>query len=99
MFLWIIRARSSTPVDFVNLSSWEHVNCILNWANSMANSAASAVLFDNLRECVVTIELDSLVARISTSEVATTALETVFLIDDRGQKFLLIHLINWGNVP
>ena len=99
MFLGIVRPRSSAPVDFVNLSSWEHMNCILNWTYSMANSAASAVLFNNLRECVVTIELDSLITRISTSEVATTALEAVFLIDNWGQKFLLCHLINWRNVP
>jgi len=49
----------------------------------MADSAASAVLFYDLRERVVTIELDGLVSRVSASKEATAALKTVLIVDYR----------------
>ena len=83
MFLREVSTGLHAKVLFVNHCARNHVNRVLNWANCMANGAASAVLFYNLRERVITIELDGLVSRVSTSKEATATLETVLIIDLR----------------
>ncbi len=81
MFLREVRARLGTKILFVNHGARNHVNGILNWANGMTNGAAGTVLFYDLRERVVSIELDSLVTRVCTSKEAATALKAVLVID------------------
>jgi hypothetical protein len=49
----------------------------------MTNSATCAVLFYDLRESVVPIKLDSLIAGVGACKEAATALQAVFIIDDR----------------
>jgi hypothetical protein len=83
VFLREIRTGLHAEVLLVNHGARDHVNRILNWANCMADSAASAVLFYDLRERVVTIELDGLVSRVSASKEATAALKTVLIVDYR----------------
>lgn len=74
------------------------MNGVLNWANGMTNGAAGTVLFYDLRERVVSIELDSLVTRVCTSKEAATALKAVLVIDFWNQELFLCHFINWGNM-
>jgi len=83
MFFREIRTGLHAEVLFVYHGAWNHVDGVLNWAHGMANSTASAVLFYDLRERIVTIELDGLVTRVSTSKEAASTLETVLIVDLR----------------
>jgi hypothetical protein len=49
----------------------------------MANGATGAILLHDLRERIVAIELDGLVARVCASKEAATALEAVVVVDLR----------------
>ena len=98
MFLGEVRARLHPEVLLINHGARNHVDGVLDWAHGMANSAAGTVFFYDLRERVIAIELDGLISRVSTSEEATSALETVLIIDLRDQELLLCHFINGRNV-
>ena len=81
MFLREVRAWLRAKILLVNHGARNHVNGILNWANGMTNGAAGTVLFYDLRESVVSIELDCLVTRVCASKEAATALKAVIFID------------------
>ena len=74
------------------------MNSILNRANGMTNGAAGTVLLYDLRESVVSVELDCLVTRVSTSKEAATALKAVLIIDFWNKELILCHFINWRNM-
>ena len=61
----IIGSWSGTSVDGVDLLSGQHVNGVFDRAHGMADSAACAIGLDNLREGVIALKLDSLIARVS----------------------------------
>ena len=72
-----------SEVLLVDHGARNHVNGVLDWAHCMTNSATCAVLFYDLRESVVPIKLDSLIAGVGACKEAATALQAVFIIDDR----------------
>ena len=65
VLLRIVGSWSSTSIDCVDLLSRDHVNGVFDRAHGMADSAACAIGLDNLREGVIALELDSLIARVS----------------------------------
>lgn len=98
MLLGVVGTGCSTSVNGVNLGSRQHVNGVFNWANSVTNSAASAIGLHNFREGVKTVKLDSLIARVCTGKEASSALQTLVFVDDGGEELILCHLLNRRDV-
>lgn len=98
MLLGVVRPESGTSVDLVGLRAGQHENGVLNRADGMADSATSAVGLHNLREGVITVKFNSLVARICTGQVAATALEALVLVDHWGEELLSVHLLQGGDM-
>ena len=81
MFFREVGAGLHAEILLVYHGARNHVDCVLDWAHGMANSTPSTVFLYDLRERVVTIELDSLVSRVSAGKEAATALQAVIIVD------------------
>ena len=81
MFLREVGARLHAKVLFVDYGTRNHADSILDWADCMTNSATGTILFNDLGERVVSVELNGLITGVSASEEAASALETVIIVD------------------
>jgi hypothetical protein len=98
MLLGVVGPRSRASVDLIDLSARHHKYGILNGADCVADGTASAIRLHNLRECVITVKLDCLVARVGACEVAATALKALALVDHWGEELTSVHLLKRGDV-
>jgi len=62
VFLGEVGARLHAEVLLVDHGARNHVDSVLDWAHGVANGATGAIFLHDLRERVVAIELDGLVA-------------------------------------
>jgi hypothetical protein len=62
VLLWIVGSGCSTSVDGIHFLSRKHVNGVFHRAHGMANCTAGTISLNNLRESVIALKLNCLIA-------------------------------------